>query len=238
MARFLFCALILASGFAVAEEVKLSPRHVSVTGTSVAKVQPDIVVWHVNIRRANKDLAKAQAESDETVKKILELRKELKIKPEDAQTGYMSVQKIFDRDPAGNQTSFRHFLVERSITLRQHDTTRFDAVLAGLIGTADVEVSYSLESSEYLALRTKTRLEAVKAAKKKANEMTELLGGKLGRVLRIAEPQENWGTSSGIYNNNYASSAPRAAEPDQAPGTFAPGAIEVRVSIEVAFEIE
>ena len=89
MARFLFCALILAAGFVVAEEVKLSPRHVSVTGTSVAKVQPDIVVWHVTIRRANKDLAKAQAECDETVKKILELRKELKIKPEDAQTGYM-----------------------------------------------------------------------------------------------------------------------------------------------------
>ena len=238
MPRHLFVVLLLFCSAAAAEDVKLSPRHVSVTGTSVAKVQPDIVVWHVNIRRANKDLAKAQGECDETVKKILELRKELKIKPEDAQTGYMSVQKIYDRDAAGNQTSFRHFQIDRAVTLRQHDTTRFDAVLAGLIGTADVEVSYSLESSEYLALRTKTRLEAVKAARKKAGEMTELLGGKLGRVLRIAEPQENWGVSSGIYNNNFASSAPRAAEPDQAPGTFAPGAIEVKVSIEVAFEIE
>ena len=238
MPRHLFFVLLFCcTATAAAEEVKLSPRHVSVTGTSVAKVQPDIVVWHVNIRRANKDLAKAQAECDETVKKILELRRELKIKPEDAQTGYMSVQKIYDRDAAGNQTSFRHFQIDRSVTLRQHDTGRFDAVLAGLIGTADVEVSYSLESSEYLALRTKTRLEAVKAARKKANEMTELLGGKLGRVLRIAEPQENWGTS---YASNYNSgfSAPRAAEPDQAAGTFSPGAVEVKVSIEVAFEIE
>jgi uncharacterized protein YggE len=237
MARHLFFVLLLCYGTAAAEEIKLSPRHVAVTGTSVARVQPDTVVWHVNIRRMNKELAKAQSECDEGVKKVLALRTELKLKPEEAQTGYLSVQKIYDRDQAGNQTSFRHFQVERSITLRQRDASRFDAVLAGLIAASDVEVSYSLESSEYHDLRAKTRLEAVKAARKKATEMTELLGGKLGRVLRIAEPQESWGSS--LYSNsNSAFSAQRAAEPDQAPGTFAPGAIEVKVSIEVAFEIE
>ena len=169
MARFLLLGCLLSLSAANAEEVKLSPRHVSVTGTSVARVQPDIVVWHVNVRRANKDLAKAQAECDETVKKVLALRTELKLKPEDAQTGYMSVQKIYDRDAAGNQTSFRHFLVDRSVTLRQRDTSRFDDVLARLVAAADVEVSYSLESSEYHDLRAKTRLEAVKAARKKVN---------------------------------------------------------------------
>ena len=59
----------------------------------------------------------------------------------------MSVQKIYDRDQAGNQTSFRHFQVERTVTLRQRDTSRFDEVLARLVGAGDVEVSYSLESS-------------------------------------------------------------------------------------------
>ena len=237
MVRHLLFVLLLSCGAAAAEEIKLSPRHVAVTGTSVARVQPDTVVWQINIRRTNKELAKAQSECDEGVKKVLALRTELKLKPEEAQTGYLSVQKIYDRDQAGNQTSFRHFQVERSITLRQRDTSRFDAVLAGLVAASDVEVSYSLESSEYHELRAKTRLEAVKAARKKATEMTELLGEKLGRVLRIAEPQENWGSSYNSMSNS-AFSAPRAAEPDQAPGTFAPGAIEVKVSIEVAFEIE
>jgi uncharacterized protein YggE len=77
----------------------------------------------------------------------------------------------------------------------------------------------------------------VKAARQKAAAMTELLGGKLGRVLRIAEPQEAWGSAfSGISNSAF--STPRQAEPDQAQGTFSPGAIEIKVSIEVAFEIE
>lgn len=134
-------------------------------------------------------------------------------------------------------TSFRHFEVIRTVTLRQRDTSRFDAVLAGLIGAADVEVNYHLESSEYHAQRAKTRLEAVKAAREKATAMTELLGAKLGRVLRIAEPQENWGSYSS-FASNAAFAAPRQAEPDEAPGTFAPGAVEIRVSIEVVFEIE
>lgn len=238
MARLAMLVGVLSCGLVSAEEIKLSPRHVSVTGTSVARVQPDIVVWHVNVRRVNKELAKAQAECGATVDKVLGLRTELKLKPEDAQTGYLSVQKIYDRDQAGNQTSFRHFLVDRSITLRQRDTSRFDDVLARLMEAGDVEVSYSLESSAYHELRKSTRLEAVKQAREKAAAMTELLGGKLGRALRIAEPQETWGSFNSLSSSNSAFSAPRLAESDDAPGTFAPGAIEVKVSIEVAFEIE
>lgn len=236
MSRWFLMALLLSTGAATAEEIQLSPRHVSVSGTAIARVQPDTVNWHINIHRTNFEWAKAQAACDEGVKKVLALRSELKIKPEDAQTGYMSVQKIYDRDTAGNQTSFRHFQVNRSITLRQRDTSRFDAVLAQLTSIADVEVSYSLESSAYPAQRAKTRLEAVTAARKKATEMTELLGAKVGRVLRIAEPRESYGPY-GMSNNTF-SSAPRQVEADEAPGTFAPGAIEIKVSIEVAFEIE
>ncbi len=237
MNRILLLGCLLSFRMASAEEIQLSPRHVSVTGTAIARVQPDVVVWRVNVRRMNKELGKAQSECDAGVKKILELRTELKLKPEEVQTGYLSIQKIYDRDQAGNQTSFRHFQIERSITLRQRDTSRFDDVLARLIEASDVEVGYSLESTEYHEVRANTRLEAVKAARKKAGAMTDLLGATLGRVLRIAEPHEAWGPS-GLSNSNYAFTTPRQVEPDQAPGTFAPGAIEIKVSIDVAFEIE
>lgn len=238
MVRALLFVGLLACGVARAEDgERLSPRHVSVTGTTVARAQPDMVVWNVTVRRTHRELAKAQAECDEGVKQVLALRGQLKIKPQDAQTGYLSVQKIYDRDQAGNQTSFRHFEVVRSVTLRQQDTTRFDEVLAQLVGTQDVEVSYHLESSDYHKLRAQTRLEAVKAAREKAQAMTELLGAKLGRVLRIAEPRESWSSPYlGVSNSAFA--APRQAEPDEAQGTFSPGSVEVRVSIEVDFEIE
>jgi uncharacterized protein YggE len=237
MARLILFALLFASSVVAAQENPLSPRHVSVTGTAVARAQPDTVVWNVTISRTSRELATAQKLCDEAVKEVLALRGELKLKPEEVQTGYLSVQKVFDRDQSGNVTSFRHFAVTRTITLRQRDTKNFDEILAKLIGVDDVEVSYHLESSEYHKLRAKTRLDAVKAAKEKAGAMTELLGAKLGRVLRIAEPRESW--SSPFSNmSNSVSIAPRQAEPDDAPGTFTPGAVEIRVSIEVDFEIE
>jgi uncharacterized protein len=227
---------LLSLSVVSAEDMKLSPRHVSVTGTAVTRVQPDTVVWHINILRQDKELVKARSACDETVKKILALQTELKLKPEEVQTGYLSIHKVYDRDQAGNQTTFRHFQIQRAITLRQRDTSRFDDVLTRLVEAADVELSYTLESSEYTDLRAKTRLDAVKAARQKATAMTELLGAKLGKVLRIAEPHETWG--SGLGTSNSVSGIPRQVEPDQAPGTFAPGAIEVKVSIEVAFEVE
>src|SRR5262245_45437779 len=236
MSRLILGLAILVGSSAFAEEAKFSPRNVSVTGTAIARVQPDIVAWHLTIRRYDKELAKAQAACDETVKRVLALRTDLKLKSEDAQTGYLSVQKVFDRDQAGNQTSFRHFVVERSITLKQRDVMNFDQVLNRLMAVADVEVGYSLESSQYLEMRAQTRLEAVKVARQKAAAMTELLGAKLGRVLRIAEPVENWNNPG--HFNNMAFAGVRQAEIDNAEGTFAPGSVDVRVSIEVAFEIE
>lgn len=98
MARILLFGWLVVLNTAVAEETKFTPRKVSVTGTALARVQPDTVVWQVSIRRTNRDLAKAQAECDESVNKVLALKAELKLKPEDAQTGYLSIQKIFDRD--------------------------------------------------------------------------------------------------------------------------------------------
>lgn len=233
MSRNLLMAILLMSASAMADEVKSSPRYVLVTGTATTRVEADTVVWHVQIRRTNKDLAKAQAESDEGVKQVLALKTELNLKPEDLQTGHMSINKVFDRDQYGNQTAFRHFEVNRSITVRQRDISRFDAVLAKLISTSDIDVNYSLESSELQATRTKTRLEAVSAAKKKATEMTELLGARIFRVLRIVEPPEH---QVPFLATNMAMA--RGAAESSSEGTFAAGTIEVKVSIEVAFEIE
>ena len=92
MSRLSLIGCLLTLNAAAAEENPFSPRHVSVTGTSVSRVQPDTVVWDVTIRRTNRDLAKAQGDCDESVKKVLALRSELKLKPEDAQTGYLSVR--------------------------------------------------------------------------------------------------------------------------------------------------
>ena len=227
--------LLTFSPQAIAESIT---RTVSVTGTAVAKVKPDVVVWNINVTSTDVNLKIAREANDEVTRKVLALRVDLGIDAKDVQTGNLSIRKVFERDRSGNQGAFRHYSFRRSIVLRQRDTSKFDDVLQNLTGTEDVEISYSLESSDFHKIRRETRLRAVKVAKEKADEMTSLLGAKLGHVLAITESsagRDSWQTA-GTSNTMFISGTP--AQPDDVKGTFAPGSIEIRVSVGVRFAIE
>lgn len=227
--------LFTLSPQAVAESVT---RSVSVTGTAVAKVKPDVVVWNVNVTSTNANLKIAREANDEVTRKVFALRADLEIDAKDVQTGNLNIRKVFERDRSGNQGAFRHYSLQRSIVLRQRDTSKFDDVLQQLTGMEDVQISYSLESSNYHKIRRETRLRAVTVAKEKAGEMTTLLGAKLGHVIAIDESSagRNHGRMLETSNSAFFSGTP--AEPDDIEGTFAPGSIQIRVSVDVRFAIE
>ncbi len=211
---------------------------VTVTGTAVVRTVPDVIVWKIETEDNDPELAKAKKASDDKLRAILGLREELGIKVEDVQTGYLSVRKIYERDRQGNRREFKHFTVTRKVTIKQRDLKRFDEYLGKLLASAEMEVQFSFESSRYHELRSKTRLQAVSAAKKKAAAMVEALDAKLGKVHTIEEPEP-----SGYLGQNWASNMayvnPESPSPeDSAGGTFAPGAIEIKVSVRVAFAIE
>ena len=107
-------------------------RTVSVSGTAVTRTVPDIVVWQLTIMELDKSLITAKESSDEQLKTILGLKDELGIQLEDMQTGRLSIRKEYERDRYGNRKEFKHFVVTRSVTIRQRDLKRFDEYLDGL----------------------------------------------------------------------------------------------------------
>lgn len=229
-------ALLPASAQTRADDVT---RSVKVTGTTIAKVMPDTVIWTVNVTSTDANLKLAREENDETTREVLALRERLDIDAQDVQTGSLYIQKIYERDRSGNRGAFRHYQFRRTIRLRQRDTENFDDILQMLTGTKNIEASYSLESSDYHKIRRETRLKAVAVAKEKAAEMTELLDAKLGHVLTIDESvagKNSFHTPHFASNSAYISGTP--AQPDDVGGTFAPGAIEIRVSVDIEFAIE
>lgn len=220
--------------FAQAEEHQ---RVVQVTGTAVAKVKPDVVVWNIHLTHTDPDLTLARELSEAALEKLLAMRGEFKIDASDVQTQYMRINKIYQRDRSGNQGAFRHYAISRYVTMRQRDLEIFDDVLQKLTAVENIEVSHSLESSSFHDIRRETRLRAVKIAREKAQEMTELLGARLGPVMNINETQNpGYWAASPVSNAMYSMGEP--ATPDEVQGGFAPGAIEIRVSIDVAFAIE
>ncbi len=184
------------------------------------------------------NLKVAREANDAEIRKVLALRGALKIDAKDMQTGNLRIQKIFARDRSGNRGAFRHYSFQRTIVLRQRDTTKFDDVLQMLTGTENVEISYSLESTDFHKVRRETRLRAVKVAKEKASEMTLLLGAKLGHVLTIDETSAGRSSWRGASTSNVAFYSGAPAQPDDVEGTFAPGSIDIRVSVDIRFAIE
>ena len=130
--------------------------------------------------------------------------------------------------------------MSRSIKIRQKDLSKFDDTLEKLTGLDDIRVSYTLESSDYHEIRRETRLNAVKVAREKAQSMVELLDAKLGAVKVIDETTPGTASPYSRANSfsNTISVAGEAATPDDVEGTMSPGAVEVRVSVDVIFAIE
>lgn len=237
MRLFLPLILLLAVTVVRADENEKPDRSVSVTGTAVARTTPDVITWHISTTDYDRDLMRAKEASDKKLEDILELRDELDVKPEDIQTGRLSVNKEYERDRAGNRGEFKGFAVHRSVTLKQRDVRKFDEFVTKLLSSAEMEVSFSFESSRNHAIRMDTRIKALGAARQKAEAMTNALGAKLGRVMTIEEhqpesPYRNFASNTAYFD-------PGSALPiDVTAGTFAPGAIEIRVSVHVTFEIE
>jgi hypothetical protein len=228
--------MLIPGSVALAAEEK-PVRSISVTGTAEVKTAPDLIVWSIGLTDNDKDLLVAKKRSDEKVKAVLALRQKLGVKDGDAETGPIYVHREYQRDERGNQGDFKYFVVSRSVTIRQTDLKRFDEFLDGLVSSAEMEVSFRFESTRIHEIRAKTRLEALKLAKDKAEKMAAVVGAKLGPVITINEhaPQSSNWREYASQNGGYTESRPSV---DLATGTFVPGAITEQVTVYVTFALE
>jgi len=226
-------AVCVFLGVCYADEPEEPRRVISVTGTAVTQTVPDIISWHISTTDESKELVAAKESSDEKMRAILELCKELGVANEDIQTGNLHIEREYHRDEKGNRLGFKQFALRRSVTARQRDLSRFDEYLTKLVSRADVEANFNFESSQACDLRWETRLKALKAAQKKAADMLQVVGAELGDVVSIEEPRER----RPDYASNVQYYGGGEGMPDVIGGTLAPGAIEVKVTVYATFAI-
>jgi uncharacterized protein len=248
MQKQTFVALALSvilSAACLAAEDREAARKITVSGTAVTQTVPDLIVWSISTLDESKNLIEAKDTSDRKLKSILALMGELGVKPEDIQTGYVNIRREYNQDEHGRQLDFKCFSVRRGVTVKQRDLKRFDEYLTKLVSSAEMEVNFNFDSSRMTDLRWDTRLKALKIAKDKAEAMAKVVDAKVGKVLSIEEPAP----SSGGFGNAYASNGAffsqanmkelQGVQPaDVAQGTFAPGSMEIKVTVTAVFELE
>jgi hypothetical protein len=234
-----------ASGQTV--EANAPRRTISVTGSFTTKAEPDVVVWSLTTTDESKDLNEAVGNSNGKLKTILALAKDVGVDEKDIQTGQLNVQRRYDQTVLKGR-EFKGFAVYRNVTIKQRDLSRFDEYVGRLFTGVEVESSYGFQSSRIEDLRWEARLKALEMAKKKAQAMAETLGAKLGKVMTIQEGPEAFEPWRSVYPVSPASNASQivawggAGAPEGAfapgPNTLAPGLLDIRMSVNVTFELE
>lgn len=246
--RIAVALALLACTFASHAEEPGRLRQISVSGTATTHVAPDTVVWSVWTSDLNLELPAAKASSDVKLKKLLTLTQELGVAPEDVQTANMEITKSYDSQRDGQPPIFRGFLIRRSLSIKQHDISRFDEFLTKMVSSTDIEASFYFESSKLNKIRWDTRLEAVKIAKEKAVAMAEVLGATVGEVVSLDESSPIlYGRGGSINQSNNFSNVSQlfstqsdggGGTADTTQGTLAPGALDIQVSISATFELK
>ena len=222
--------LLLASGCGDNDE---APRQISVNGEAVVYVKPDKIDISFGINTRDLDLQKAAAENNEIVKKAKAVLKENGIDDKDIQTGRLNISISYRY----SDDKIDYYNVKNNIIATLYDAEIIDRLISELIDSG-INQLYSVEfkTSELQKYRIQAREMAVKAAKKKAEEMAAVLDEEIGEVLAITE-----GYSSSYYyyqpqsQNAMISMGENYSEGGEA---VALGQIPVRASISASFRLK
>jgi uncharacterized protein YggE len=227
-------ALILAACLLVAADEKQGPRLITVTGEAEVNVAPDEVLFDVTVQTINKDLRLAKSQTDERLKKVMELTRKYKIAPQDVQTDYI---KLEPRYRGGDETRlFIGYSVRKDLVFKLRDVTQAESILSEVLESGITQInSIRFQTCQLRMYRDQARSLAMKAAQEKAIALTREIGQTIGKAYSIDEEVAPRGYASQNFMAN--TTATVAGDSADTEGTLALGQIKISARVTVRFEI-
>lgn len=192
---FLFATLMLMTLSLQAQQV--NERYIEVTGTSEIEIVPDKIHYIIEIREYFKEEfdGKSKPEEYRTKVPLSEIERDLQAALNKSGVSYDAVRT----QEVGNywRKQGQDFLVSKTFDITLRDFRQIDKIVVELINTKGINTMRigELENKDMLAYHQKGKIEALKAAQKKAAYLVEALGKKLGSVIRIVEQENSPGLS-------------------------------------------
>lgn len=205
---------------------------ITISGEGRVTAIPDIATTSIGVQTERTTVAAAQKENTEKMNRIIDRLKELGIEDEDIKTTSYNVYPVYDYS-RGKRTD-RGFSVDQRVTVKIRDLDTTGEVLAAAteLGANQVGgLNFTIDEPE--ELRQEARLEALDAAKKKAEALASAAGVKLGGVVGFNEGGGNYpqpvyrALSIEAYGGSDAAIAPDIEQ----------GSQEIVVNVNVVYEI-
>jgi uncharacterized protein len=196
---------------------------ISVNGVGSIDVQPDIATVLLGVFAVDRDLAKAKAVADASVRRLLQLTESLAIATPDVLSSSLSIEPQYSEGP---KREFIGYEVSRSVTVTLRDLALLDRLVDQAIQAgANREFDVTLKSSRERDLREQALTLAIEDAKTQAARLATGFGARLGPV-RTIRPGDRGGTGLAV-----------ASIVVQGVGTFRPGTLRFEATLSVTFSL-
>lgn len=229
------------------------PATIEVVGTADIMVEPDEVVFSIDVTKRNMDLQIAKSETDSALAKVLAVTRKFEIKPQDVSTNRISIEMKYEtvRDPKkpvydedGDLIGTRTFVgyeASTNVNVKLNDIKKFENFFNEVLLTGVSEVnSVSFQSSKMIDYVKEARIAAMKAAYDKATAMAGAIGQTIGKAIFIKEGSDggtgfNINGRSGSSNSFSVANFTQIATTSKSLASFSPGAIRISSQVSVTF---
>lgn len=161
-------------------------RTISINGEGKVSVIPDIAYVSLGFNVEKVKVADAQAENSKTMNFLIEKLKALDIDKKDIKTTNYSIYPNYDY-PNGKQV-LRSYTVYQEVQVKLRQTEKVEDALkiAGELSLNQIGgLAFDIDEPEQY--RQEARKKALENAKQKADELAQIMGVKLGKVVSFSE---------------------------------------------------
>lgn len=182
----LFAMMVMFATYTL--QAQTEERYIEVVGTSELEIVPDKIHYIIEIREYFEEEFDGKSKPEEYRTKVPLEQIEQKLRQVLAEAGVSNdairTQEIGDYWRRQGQD----FLVSKRFDITLRDFKQIDKIVKRM-DTRGVNSMYigELENKDTQSYNQKGKIEALKAAQKKATYLVEALGKKLGSVIRIVE---------------------------------------------------
>ena len=198
-------ALVISLLSVLSLQAQSDGRYIEITGTSEIEIVPDKIHYLIEIREYFEEEFEGKSKPEEYRTKVplSEIEQGLR----DALTQAGIPQNAIRTQEIGDywRQQGQDFLISKKFDITLTDFNQINKIIKH-IDTKGIHTMRigELENKDMLAYHQKGKIEALKAAQKKATYLVEALGEKLGDVIRIVE--EGYGNIFPFAQSNVLSS--------------------------------
>ncbi|MEZ4854556.1 SIMPL domain-containing protein [Flavobacterium sp.] len=227
----IFLVLTLVTIMVQAQEIKQVPS-ISVSGVGKIKVVPDEALITLGVENNGKDAVEVKKRNDEIVDRVLKAIKKHAISDKDFQTQRVSLYRNQDY-----KTKKYTYYASQTLTIDLKDLKKYDELMMDLLETGINQIQgVQFKSSKIKEFEAQARQEAMRDAKKKAEDYVAVLNQKVGKALTISDNSQTNYPQPPMYRMMKAEAMMDAAAPQRE--TLAVGEIEILSTVAVVFELQ